>query len=70
MANSTTTTTTSEVANTYNETTNLATPAILYTGTKLSQLSSYPSKTLKSNDLFLVSKYNDDSTYTSYKINY
>jgi len=67
MADSTSTTTTT----TSSETKNLAMPATIYTGIKLSQLSAYPSSTLQPDDLFLISKYNEsDSTYTSYKINY
>ena len=62
--------TTNEVTSTYSEVTSLAAPATIYTGIKISQLSAYPSTTLKPDDLFLVSKYNSDNTYTSYKINY
>ena len=68
---STTTTTTNEVTSTTSEVTSLAAPATIYTGIKISQLSAYPSKTLKPDDLFLISKCdNDHRTYTSYKINY
>ena len=49
----------------------MADSTIIYSGTKVSQLSAYPDNVLNPDDLFLISKYNEsDSTYTSYKINY
>ena len=44
--------------------------SIIYSGTKVSHLSSYPGHILDPNDLFLVSKKNLDGKYTSYKIDY
>ena len=44
--------------------------SIIYSGTKVSQLSVYPSSVLSPDDLFLISKKDADGKYTSYKLDY
>jgi len=48
----------------------MADSTIIYSGTKVSQLSAYPGNVLNPDDLFLISKKDDDGKYTSYKIDY